>query len=106
MWILRFSNNICIDQLFGEIEFWVADRAEIFGEASILIKKLFLVCRKRVVSSSYWNLAVMFVTQTNRLMCQRSVRWHARFLLSLRTAWLNSCSAMAGLRGIVRGCHG
>jgi hypothetical protein len=24
----------------------------------------------------------------------------------LRTAWLNSCSAMAGLRGIVRGCHG
>lgn len=45
----------------------------------------------------------MFVTQTNRLMCQRSVRWHTRFLLSLSTAWLNSCGAVTGLGALLGG---
>lgn len=76
-----------LDAVFEEIEFWVADRAELLEECSRFDKRLFLVCRKRVVSSSYWNLAVVFVTQTNRLrLCQKSVRWHAYFLLTFSTA--------------------
>lgn len=72
-------------------------------DAPVLIKK-FLVSRKRVVSSSYWNLVVMFVTYTNRLrLCQKSVRWHAHFLLTFGSAWLNSCNPVTRLQGIVSG---
>lgn len=43
------------------MELWVAGRAEILEEHSCF-NRLFLVCRKRVVSSMYWNLVVVFVT--------------------------------------------
>lgn len=42
----------------------------------------------------------MSVTQTNRLICQKSVRWHAHFLLSFSTIWLNSCFPLTGLQGV------
>lgn len=40
MWIRRFSNTISIDTLFGQIEFGVADMAEILGECFCFDKEV------------------------------------------------------------------